>query len=205
MILLAQLKVNGYIESQIALEQNPLRNPSSLILEEEEDELEVEGLTPIAFLSYKKLYLTTQYKWKKASLGLRPKVSYYYYPELEEANFLKADIEQFFNLKWNKRWKIYEKMLFRKSQRSGADVTEELFSLPRSYNRFQALLGVEYKFARRWNARLESRFMKNTFLTEEEMSNYYNAMNVNMKLKRSFKKKHWLNDSSLDIKWQHRN
>ena len=185
--LFAQLSVSGYATQQIGLESNPLRNPSSL-QDNNGMPLDTLDLTPTTFISYSRLYVKSAYQWDKASFIIKPRLTYRYYPVYDAANYFKADINQQFVYKPNKKWKLYETFLFRSSQRQGAEQIEEVFSIPRSYNRYRLGFETVYKHNRYWYFKTGVAGLSNQFHTEEDQINYYRALEAIAGVKRKFKR-----------------
>ena len=138
--------------------------------------LDTLDLAPTTFISYSRLYVKSVYKWDKASFTIKPRLTYRYYPAYDVANYFKADINQQFMYKPNKKWKFYETFLFRSSQRQGAEQIEDLFSIPRSYNRYRLGLEAAYKLNRYWYFNTGVAGLSNQFQTAEDKINYYRAL-----------------------------
>ncbi|MEO1261688.1 MAG: hypothetical protein AAFZ15_22990 [Bacteroidota bacterium] len=201
----AQLKFSGYASQQIGVEHNPFNNPSSYVFDKPEDEEEgFLELTPTSVLSRSKIYIHVRQKDKNATFGLRPKLTYDYFPSLENTNHLRGALEQYFNFKINKKWKMYERFSFVTNQRSGDAVDEDIFIIPRSYERWQGGMGAIFKINRTWSVDVGANFLKNNFLTEDEL-NYYKAFSVEGKLQGKFKKSNVVRRMEISSEWQQRN
>ena len=201
--IFAQLSVSGYATQQLGLESNPLRNPASL-LDNNGNPLDTLDLAPTTFSSYSRLYVKSVYKWDKASFTIKPRLTYRYYPAYDVANYFKADINQQFMYKPNKKWKFYQSFLFRSSQRQGAEQIEDLFSIPRSYNRYRLGIEAVYKLNRYWYFNTGVAGLSNQFQTEEDQINYYRALEATAGVKRKFKKGNKLRQITLDMSLQRR-
>lgn len=201
-MLFAQLEINGYGIQQIGIESNPLRSPD-LYVDADGDTLFQQDLGPTTLYSYSKVYLKARQKWEKSSLSIRPIVSYNYYPSFADANFFRAELEQQFNYKINKKWTLYEKAFGRISQRN-AENQEEVFSIPNSYKRLIMSLGTQYKINKEWRLELEGNYRYNTFQTEDEAINRYSAWATAIRLKRKFRNANTLKAMEWNLEAQRR-
>ena len=201
----SQFKISGYGTQQIGVEHNPLNNPSSLVTGSEEEGEEIFELTPSPILSFSKVYIHARQKGKQTTFGLRPKLTYRYYHELKEANQLRGSVEQYFNFRINKKWKLYEDFSVSTNLRNGEALDEDIFSIPRSYLRWRAGLGSIYKFSKEWSLEIGANFLKNNYQVEEDKINYYQAVAGIGKVKRKFNKSNSLRQLEMSIEWQQRN
>ena len=199
-----QFNFSGYATQQAGIEHNPLNNPSSFVFDISEGEGEVMELAPTTFIARSKIYIHARQKRENISFGFRPKLTYDYFPLLPDANHLKGSLEQYFYFEINKKWKFYERFSVTTNQRNGDALDEDVFSIPRSYERWQGGVGTVFKFDRKWSLDIGSYYLKNKFFAEDEM-NYYQAMIVEGKLKRKFKKSKLIRKMEFSLKGQQRN
>lgn len=184
--LFAQTSLTGYGIQQVGIEHNPLKNPTTFL--GQLDTVNTIGLTPSPFYSYSKFYLNLKYKWNRSELGLKPRMIYRYYPSYQEANHLQADLQQYFNHKLNKRWKVYQLANYRTSQRNQNFQQDDIFLVPRSYDRITATLGAEYKPNRNWEFDWNGSYIYTNYQTDSISSSTYWAWELNASIKRRFRK-----------------
>ena len=203
-LLSAQNQLSGYISQQLGLEKNPLRNPSSLFTEDGEL-FESEELTPLLFQSNTNFYLRWQRKWEKVSFGFKPKLSYVWYPSMTETNLLRVNLEQQLSFKLTKKWTLYQTAFWQKRQRNGADLAEEVFTLPRSYNQKGLSAGLQYKWNKHWLVDWENTILNRQFFTEEDTETFYNGWKSSLELKGRWRKADVLKKFYARLQYEQRN
>lgn len=203
-LLSAQNQLSGYISQQLGMEKNPLRNPSSLFNEDGEL-FESQELTPLLFQSNTNFYLRWQRKWEKVSFGLKPKLSYVWYPSMTETNLLRVNLEQQLSFKLTKKWTLYQTAFWQKRQRNGADLAEEVFTLPRSYNQKGLSAGLQYKWNKHWLVDWENTILNRQFFTEEDTETFYNGWKSSLELKGRWKKADVLKKFYARLQYEQRN
>ncbi|MCH2082620.1 MAG: hypothetical protein MK226_09530 [Saprospiraceae bacterium] len=202
--LSAQNQLSGYISQQLGMEKNPLRNPSSLFSENEQV-FESEELTPILFQSNTNLYLRWQRKWEKVGFGFKPKLSYLWYPSMTETNLLKVNLQQQLSFKLTRKWTLYQTAFLQKRKRNGADLAEEVFTLPRSYNQKGLSVGLQYEWNKYWLVDWENTILNRQFFTEEDTEIFHNGWKSSLELKGKWRKADVLKKFYARLQYEQRN
>ncbi|MEN0006451.1 MAG: hypothetical protein AAF798_20025 [Bacteroidota bacterium] len=192
----AQFIWNGYASQQLGVAHNPLRNPSLA-----SDSIDY---TPQLFASYSKLYLSFEQQWGNTKLRIRPKLQFQYYPNFELANYLRGDLKQDLTFKRNKQWQFYQNFLFRTNQRNGDDPTAEVFTIPRSYQRYRPAIGAQLKLNKQWHFKLELAYLRQQFEKQAGTQNHYDAAETILHTQRRYSKGQRLRKLELQLRFQQR-